>query len=53
MNEYEAKYYERIKKSDLKGLEDIKNELRTMPESCSKTLIFRTILMEDEIKNKI
>ena len=51
---YKVKYYDRIKSTDLKGLEDIKNELRSMPESCSKTLMFRTILMvEDEIKNKV
>jgi non-homologous end joining protein Ku len=48
---YERKFMGRIKFALNKNeLQDIKEELRSMPESCSKTLMFRSILMkEDEL----
>lgn len=48
---YKRKFIERIKSASNKNeLQDIKEELRSMPESCSKTLMFRSVLVkEDEL----
>lgn len=46
---YRLKFMDRIKSAfSTNELQDIKEELRTMPESCSKTLMFRSILMKEE-----
>ena len=43
------KYSDRIALSDLEDLKVIREELRWVPESVAKTLIFRAILMKEDL----
>ena len=47
---FSYKYSEKIKNGNMQELKEIKEELRIMPDSASKTLLFRAIIMrEDEL----
>lgn len=46
---YKKKYNNKIDSSvSISELKEIKEELRTMPQSCAKVLLFRRILMKED-----
>ncbi len=48
----DKKFSDRIALADLEDLKDIREELRWVPESVAKTLMFRSILMKEDLLTK-